>query len=84
MGDLTEMLTNGLYPATRHRVIIPEAEWKQRVARQSIAVFIHPNDDVCNLYFLKNYHPTYTLGTILRIRFRYNASVVIIYNATKT
>ena len=46
MGDLTEMMTNGLYPATRHRVVIPESELKRRTCRQSIVLFVHPNNEV--------------------------------------
>lgn len=46
MGDLTEMLSNGLYPATRHRVMVPEAEMKRKTCRQSIVLFVHPNNDV--------------------------------------
>ncbi len=26
MGDLFEIYTNGRYPATRHRVVVPEEE----------------------------------------------------------
>ena len=45
MGDLTEMLTNGLYPATRHRIMVPESEWKRKTPRQSIVLFVHPDDE---------------------------------------
>lgn len=46
VGDLTEIITNGLFPATRHRVMVPEAEWKKRTSRQSIVLFVHPNNDI--------------------------------------
>jgi len=46
IGDLMEMWTNGDYPATVHRVMIPEEEVTRRCARQSIVFFVHPDDEV--------------------------------------
>jgi len=46
IGDLLEMWTGGDYPATLHRVIIPEEETKKKAARQSIVFFVHPDDEV--------------------------------------
>ena len=46
VGDLLEALTGGLFPATRHRVVVPELEWRRRTRRQSIAFFIPPDDAV--------------------------------------
>ena len=46
MGDMMEILTNGLYPATRHRVVIPEEEIIRKQPRQSFVFFINPEDDV--------------------------------------
>lgn len=34
--------SNGLFPATLHRVVIPEEELLQKKARQSIVFFLHP------------------------------------------
>jgi len=46
IGDLLEMWTEGVYPATVHRVIIPEEELSRKCARQSIVFFVHPDDQV--------------------------------------
>ena len=46
VGDLLEALTGGLFPATRHRVVVPELEWRRSTKRQSIVFFIHPDDAV--------------------------------------
>ena len=46
VGDLLESMTGGKYPATKHRVVIPSEEFRRKSARQSIAFFIHPDDDV--------------------------------------
>ena len=40
-----EVYTNGLFPATRHRVVIPEEELIRRKARQSVAFFVIPDRD---------------------------------------
>jgi len=46
VGDLLENLTGGRYPATKHRVRIPQEEVRRRCKRQSIAFFVHPDDAV--------------------------------------
>jgi len=46
IGDLLEMWTGGLFPATRHRVIIPEEDVLKSVPRQSIVFFVHPDNEV--------------------------------------
>ena len=46
VGDLLEALTGGLFPATRHRVMVPEQERRRSTKRQSIVFFIHPDDAV--------------------------------------
>eukprot|EP00092_Neocalanus_flemingeri_P012301 GFUD01013259.1.p1 GENE.GFUD01013259.1~~GFUD01013259.1.p1 ORF type:complete len:314 (+),score=82.24 GFUD01013259.1:50-991(+) len=46
IGDLLEMWTGGRYPATKHRVIIPEEEIKKSAPRQSIVFFVHPDNQV--------------------------------------
>lgn len=46
IGDLLEMWTNKEYPATLHRVLIPEQEILKKVARQSIVFFVHPDAEV--------------------------------------
>ena len=43
---LTTFLVGGQYPATRHRVVVPELEFRRKNLRQSIAFFVHPDDDV--------------------------------------
>ncbi len=45
VGDLLEMWSNGLFPATLHRVVIPPEEIERRKARQSIVFFVHPESD---------------------------------------
>jgi len=46
VGDLLENFTSGRFPATRHRVVVPEQEFRRQSARQSIAFFVHPDDQV--------------------------------------
>ncbi|XP_023326661.1 probable 2-oxoglutarate-dependent dioxygenase At3g50210 [Eurytemora carolleeae] len=46
IGDMLEMWTNQLYSATFHRVVIPDEEIERKEARQSIAFFLHPDDQV--------------------------------------
>jgi len=46
VGDLLEAMTTGRYPATRHRVVVPEQEFRRMTLRQSIAFFVHPDDAV--------------------------------------
>jgi len=46
IGDLLEMWTGGRYPATMHRVMVPDDESVRSLSRQSIAFFIHPDDEV--------------------------------------
>ena len=46
MGDLLEAMSGGRYPATRHRVRVPEEEIRRRTRRQSIVFFVHPDDEV--------------------------------------
>ena len=44
-GDMLQMCSNGYFPSTTHRVINPEAD-KMNVARMSMPLFLHPNDNV--------------------------------------
>ena len=37
------MYTNGAYPATRHRVVIPEEETVRKQPRQSFVLFLQPD-----------------------------------------
>ena len=45
IGDLMQRWTADALTATKHRVLIPEAEVKKRKCRQSIAFFVHPDND---------------------------------------
>ena len=45
VGDLLEIYSNGLFPATLHRVVIPSEELERKKARQSIVFFLHPEGD---------------------------------------
>ena len=44
-GDMLQMCSDGYFPSTTHRVINPEGD-KLNVARMSMPLFLHPNDDV--------------------------------------
>lgn len=44
-GDMLQMCSNNYFPSTTHRVINPEVD-KINVARMSMPLFLHPNDDV--------------------------------------
>ncbi len=53
MGEQMEIFTGGLFPATRHRVVIPEAAATAGDSgssgigsRQSFAFFVHADDEV--------------------------------------
>lgn len=46
IGDLLEMWSGGVYPATMHRVVIPNDERLRASARQSIPFFVHPDEEV--------------------------------------
>lgn len=46
VGDLLESWSNGVYPATKHRVVVPASEVLRRCARQSFVYFVHPDDEV--------------------------------------
>ncbi|XP_037074235.1 2-oxoglutarate-dependent dioxygenase ucsF-like [Pollicipes pollicipes] len=46
VGDLMETWSSGRLRATKHRVVIPKEEALRRRARQSIAMFVEPDDDV--------------------------------------
>ncbi|XP_041350916.1 2-oxoglutarate-dependent dioxygenase htyE-like [Gigantopelta aegis] len=45
IGDLLQRWTSNRLKATKHRVLIPEDEMKKGLSRQSIAFFIHPDDN---------------------------------------
>lgn len=42
-GDILSSWTNGVLPALRHRVVVPELSGR---GRHSVAFFVHPDDDV--------------------------------------
>ncbi len=44
-GDMLQMCSNNYFPSTTHRVINPESD-KMGVARMSMPLFLHPNDNV--------------------------------------
>ena len=41
-----EIYTNGVFPATRHRVMVPEEEFSRKRARQSFVFFVNSDDEV--------------------------------------
>lgn len=45
IGDLMQRWTADALIATKHRVLIPEAEFKKKKPRQSVAFFVHPDDN---------------------------------------
>lgn len=45
IGDLMQRWTADGLVATKHRVCIPEIETKKSISRQSMAFFVHPDDD---------------------------------------
>lgn len=45
IGDLMQRWTSDSLKATKHRVLIPEVELKRKTHRQSVAFFVHPDDD---------------------------------------
>jgi len=64
VGDLLENLSCGRFPATRHRVVVPEKEFRRKSPRQSIAFFVHPDDQVeCSP--LEGPDPRYPMVTAL-------------------
>ncbi|KAI9563505.1 hypothetical protein GHT06_010968 [Daphnia sinensis] len=46
LGDMMQFWTSDRYVATVHRVVVPEEEIRRRTPRQSIAFFVHPDNDV--------------------------------------
>jgi len=46
VGDLLEAMSAGQFPATKHRVVVPEQEFRRKTLRQSIVFFVHPDDEV--------------------------------------
>ncbi len=46
VGEQMDMITGGTFPATRHRVVVPEEEARRRTSRQSFAFFVHADDQV--------------------------------------
>lgn len=45
IGELVQRWTSDALIATKHRVLIPEVEFKKRKHRQSVAFFVHPDND---------------------------------------
>ncbi|XP_065566440.1 uncharacterized protein LOC136031088 [Artemia franciscana] len=45
VGDLLQIWTDNEYPATKHRVRIPQEELKLKTIRQSMVYFVHPDND---------------------------------------
>lgn len=41
-----EIFTNGVFPATRHRVVVPAEEALLKKHRQTFAYFVHSDDEV--------------------------------------
>lgn len=38
VGDLLEIYSGGVFPATRHRVVVPEEERRRKTARQGVGI----------------------------------------------
>ncbi|XP_052792997.1 uncharacterized protein LOC128226924 [Mya arenaria] len=45
IGDLMQRWTSDKLLATKHRVVIPETEMGKQKCRQSVAFFVHPDDE---------------------------------------
>ncbi|RZF44557.1 hypothetical protein LSTR_LSTR001315 [Laodelphax striatellus] len=45
IGDLMDKWTSGKFPAVRHRVVVPEQKTIRLRGRNSIAFFVHPEND---------------------------------------
>lgn len=46
IGDLMQRWTADKLISTKHRVLIPDEERKQRIVRRSLAFFVHPDSEV--------------------------------------
>ncbi|CAB4042505.1 UPF0676 -like [Paramuricea clavata] len=46
IGDLLQRWTNDKLVSTRHRVVIPKEELRRQTARQSVVLFVRPDNDV--------------------------------------
>lgn len=46
LGALMQNWTSDIYQATPHRVLVPEDELKRKAVRQSVAFFVHPDNEV--------------------------------------
>lgn len=46
IGDLLQRWTNDKLVSTIHRVVVPHEELRRLTARQSMAFFVHPDNDV--------------------------------------
>ncbi|XP_055998562.1 uncharacterized protein LOC125648249 [Ostrea edulis] len=70
LGDLMERWTADRLKATKHRVLLPVEEIKQKKGRQSFAFFIQPDDDVMITCLDKsNKHPPISTLDYLKQRF---------------
>ncbi|XP_046641102.1 UPF0676 protein C1494.01-like isoform X2 [Daphnia pulicaria] len=71
VGDLMQFWTANRYPATIHRVRVPEEEIRRRQPRQSLAFFVHPDNDVMvsPLNGSKNHSP---ISALAHLNLRYS------------
>ncbi|XP_032790029.2 UPF0676 protein C1494.01 isoform X3 [Daphnia magna] len=71
VGDLLQFWTADRYLATIHRVRVPEEEIRRRSARQSLAFFVHPDNDVMvsPLNGSKNHSP---ISALAHLNLRYS------------
>ncbi|CAL8110990.1 unnamed protein product [Orchesella dallaii] len=61
-GDLLQFWTNGYYPATLHRVVIPEKEIGRKMGRYSFAYFFAPDDNTPIFPLRSNFIPISDTG----------------------
>ncbi|RMX46421.1 hypothetical protein pdam_00000618 [Pocillopora damicornis] len=70
IGDLMQRWTADRLISTKHRVLIPEEEVKQRIVRRSLAFFVHPDNEVMiECLDGSNKHPPITSMGYLQQRF---------------
>ncbi|CAH1799524.1 unnamed protein product, partial [Owenia fusiformis] len=73
IGDLMQRWTSDTFISTKHRVLIPKEELhkKEKMARQSIAFFVHPEEDaMISCIDGSEKYEQITAGDYLQMRFK--------------